>query len=777
MEFLVLPLLLLVGLVTSLDGGSDEDSDNGSGDENDVLTGSGTEHVYGHAGDDDLTPSDHAVGMGGDGDDTISAQDSAVGYGLAGDDRLTGADIATIKGGEGDDWLGAEDEALAEGGNGNDLIFTLDIASGSGGTGDDTLSALDDSSIYGGAGDDILLLDDYTIGDGGSGGDLLVSAGENLLTGRAGSDLFLADLHHPDADVPKNAMVTDYTAGEDQLAVLLGQSDTSGLTMTFGLTEDNSSTVVEITDQTDTLLARFTLEGVTEFDPASLQFYNQGLSDPVPFDGTIVPLGADYNGSGTETVTGSEGDDEITLSDEAVGHGAGGDDTLFAEDNAQAFGGAGDDTIYAANHADIHGGSGDDLIRMSGEFDGSVTAMGDAGADRFVMENLVDTMEEAYTSTGSTMKIGDFNPDEDVLGVVFDPDQLGSLEITSVYDSSAHATTVSVIQHYPSGEPPVLTVAKFELAGVTSFDPSMLQFYADDNLTPLAFEDMEGTAGHDVLSIGHPSGVQTGMGYDGNDTVTVGIGGAHGGDGDDVLHDKGNWLGRGDLYGEAGNDTISCAGDLYGGDGNDEISLGAYVQSYSSFWPDYILDGQAVGGAGDDTISGGAPEGDPDHGIGTTIAAGVQIDAGAGNDLIRYSDGLTVVAGSGDDIVIKSYGFAPSPGNDPTVTLGDGADRFFLATHEDFGGATARITDFDPAEDALGIIAPEDQMTNVTFAVTYDAALDRTTITFDNRDADNYSYYEASYVLDGVNGEANPIAIQLYNNEAAALAGIAYRTL
>ena len=68
MELVLVPLLLLLGLATALDGGGDDSRDDAGGnEENDVLSGVGRDRVFGGEGDDLLTLDDQAQGLGGEG--------------------------------------------------------------------------------------------------------------------------------------------------------------------------------------------------------------------------------------------------------------------------------------------------------------------------------------------------------------------------------------------------------------------------------------------------------------------------------------------------------------------------------------------------------------------------------------------------------------------------------------------------------------------------------------------------------------------------------------
>lgn len=317
MEFVLLPLLLLLGLTTALDGGEDRDGDDdgdsgGDGDDNgsldDILTGAGTERVYGGAGDDDLTLEDQAVGVGGAGDDTITASDTAVGYGLAGDDRLSAEGRASLFGGDGDDVIAGK--GTLEGGAGNDRLvvgYDRDVSTdraenllygqADGGDGNDTIIAssgvqLDDRystsgtmAIRGGAGDDFIAASDIYAIDAGTGDDTVSilsddTGGRQDVTLGAGNDVVLADVAgvSPSNFYGIGAVVTDFNPAEDQLAIILEQGATAPV-VTYAWDAVRGGTDVMTDDG-----VRFFLEGVNhQVTPLSVSFY---ASDAALQEGT-----------------------------------------------------------------------------------------------------------------------------------------------------------------------------------------------------------------------------------------------------------------------------------------------------------------------------------------------------------------------------------------------------------------------------------------------------------------------------------------------------------
>lgn len=171
-----------------------------------------------------------------------------------------------------------------------------------------------------------------------------------------------------------------------------------------------------------------------------------------------------------------------------------------------------------------------------------------------------------------------------------------------VGDSSANQIAVSVSQNNYT----------FVLDNITYFD--------------VMYIAIDGAGGNDTISVTSFDGegyiaaaIQGGAG---NDTLTLAIpGGVWGGDGDDQITLTDSY--RGEVYGEAGNDTIYLNGTsidaeirggsgddvidcsnsdighfIYGGDGNDTLIGSAYAdQIYGEDGADLL-----VGGGGDDTF-------------------------------------------------------------------------------------------------------------------------------------------------------------------------------
>lgn len=251
---------------------------------------------------------------------------------------------------------------------------------------------------------------------------------------------------------------------------------------------------------------------------------------------------------------------------------------------------------------------------------------------------------------------------------------------------------------------------------------------AEDKLAGFGGNDrLEGLGGNDLLA-----------GFDGNDSL---FGGA---DNDALLGGAGN----DSLDGGAGKDVLvgdDGADTLLGGDGNDALIGGAGADSLvGGDGDDYLVadaaDVRADGGAGvfdvlfisgnwAATINLANAANQNAGGTGPTVAgfeavnaalatAGVQLTGavanGTGSVLVGSPQADTITGSSAGDVIIGLGGgdvINAAGGNDvigidagnDTVTGGTGSDLFF---YEDTGArGSARITDFVPADDTIGLSA------------------------------------------------------------------------
>jgi Ca2+-binding RTX toxin-like protein len=445
---------------------------------NDVLNGlSGSETINGLGGDDVIN--------GNGGNDNVSGGD--------GND--------TLNGGQGNDTLfgDAGSDAL-DGGDGNDGLI--------GGNGNDTLvGGADFDSLDGGAGDD-------------------TSTG-----GTDGADFFRASLGHD--------VITDLTAGSDQLDLSVFQSLTSQEALAAVASEVGPDVVITIDADSSLTLRNFT---VAQLLQTSINF--------APLTGT---QGNDVlNGSsGGETMSGFGGDDLL--------NGNGGNDSIFGGDgddtlnggqgNDSLSGDAGTDTLDGGDGFDgLFGGSGNDTLVGGADFDNF-----DGGAGDDTSTGGTDTGDFFRASLGHDV-ITDLTPGSDLLDLGVFP-SLTSHEALAAVANEVGADVVITIDASNS-----LTLRNFSLA-------QLLQ-------TSITFAPLNGTGGNDVLS--GSDGSETISGLGGDDTIN-GNGGSDtvfGGAGNDTL-DGGD--GADLLVGDAGNDTLTGGADndqLDGGAGDDTLTGG-----------------------------------------------------------------------------------------------------------------------------------------------------------------------------------------------------------
>ena len=195
------------------------------------------------------------------------------------------------------------------------------------------------------------------------------------------------------------------------------------------------------------------------------------------------------------------------------------------------------------------------------------------------------------------------------------------------------------------------------------------------------------------------------------------------------------------LYGNAGNDTLIASGNgvfANGGAGQDLLDFSNSDQGIGVIGAGDTLLGSTQEGSVLHVFSqnGGLFQGDAENAIAIAEGNGATLDGGAGNDVLMNLDGqATLIGGAGDDTLqadINSDAFQGShatrlswhtddnidvldggAGNDvltlsqgDIATLGSGADHATIsdsAAHDDDHAAV--ITDFDPAEDTLRIVA------------------------------------------------------------------------
>lgn len=636
---------LSVGSIAAASGTSNI---NGSALEDEVKTGNGNAIVNGMGGDDWIwTGMGNDTAQGGSGNDSISLNHGAdTAYGGDGNDHLYGE--------EGDDAL--------YGGIGRDLI--------DGGSGN--------NKLYGEAGDDILMLS-YMYRTPGGGSIDNEAVGVNHVDGGAGSDA-----------------VIYMTKVEIDLAAGTAKHKTG----------------------TDTLVS---IENVYTSDQGAVVYGTDGANEIVGAYGIGVS-GNEFYGLG--------GDDIIL--------GGGGDDLLD--------GGAGNDTIEGSYGVDmIRGGAGNDLI-FGGVEDGSITDLGPNTLDGG------DGDDELYGADGDDILIGGAGTNVLSGGAGSDTADYSShmetIEVDYIAGTVKHATGTDTLIDietilFGKGNDIIQGTEGVNSLGGGEGADRLFGLGGDDVLSGGDGNDtlyggsgsnhLDGGNGSDVVKYdGHAASVtadlvlKTARHGSGTDTL-VGIEGLVGGLGDDKLYgDKiSNILqgaaGNDRLYGREGNDTLS-GGDgndsLYGGSGSNKLDGGAGSDAavYNDHTGAITLDlvtGQAkhaggtdaltgiesaVGGAGDDSISGDKAANILQGGLGNDKLYGREgndkLYGGDGNDALCGGAGSNILDGGegGDAVEYSDYSTAVTINLDAgTGTHGVFADKYVSIEHATGGTGSDKI--------------------------------------------------------------------------------------
>ncbi|ATG36952.1 Hemolysin-type calcium-binding protein repeat protein (2 copies)/Hint domain protein [Phaeobacter piscinae] len=431
--------------------------------------------------------------------------------------------------------------------------------------------------------------------------------------------------------------------------------------------EDRSS--IEFTLQTRAGLAGFTLSGDILEDPVTT-IIDQGADTVMAGVGDDIVHGQGGDDSllgeeGDDLLDGGEGDDVMeggTGADTLLG-GAGGDTLSGGDGDDYIEGGEGDDRLSTGIGNDtLLGGEGNDTLNNSA---GDDSLVGGTGDDSIVATDGHDTLEGG--DGADTMYGGN---DNDLLVGGADND----LMYGETGDDSLDGGTGDDLMDGGTGNDTLMGGLGADTIAGGDGDDYIDGGDGDDSLTTgLGNDTLIGGAGNDTLrnSAGDDSlvggtGDDSIVATDGNDTLEGGDGAdtMYGGNDNDLLVG-----GAGDdkMYGEAdadtfqmsdgfGNDTIS-GGEA--GNDSDHIDLSNVTSSVTVTYSGYEA-GQITDGA--DTISFSEIEqltltDQADIVDASTDNAGVDIDAGAGDDTITFGEGDdSITGGAGDDELILTEG-------------------------------------------------------------------------------------------------------------------------
>ncbi len=416
--------------------------------------------------DPDPLPDDETI-FGGEGDDILAANGPMTLQAGAGADQISVSGDATVYGDQDDDqiYIGQDGEtgaAALYGGDGNDALFNY-------------LGGIDGlSTLYGGDGNDYLY--DFHPGDqmfGGDGDDRLTGADGLTMTGGAGNDLFdlWANEMPPDGEA---TVITDFVAGEDQIAVFLPPGEWLDSMQVTTEVVDGSTVVSFAFDPTsdpfpmgadDDALGiaapedfSFVLQGVTEFDPASIM-----LTSGAGSDSALRPL-ENYG-----VLSGTADDDLIDVYSPEYAH-----DYLFAGDGA--------DTVIGGLWTNVSGGAGDDVVihHLVADpavdvpddqqiYPGPTQTYGGEGNDLIVFED--DFVENYYGY--DTHLIGGFEAGSDQLGLIIPQADAGEVEVTFGTEDFSDFVTATVTT--PDGELTIVLQGLYEAPA-----PGAFQLYENE---------------------------------------------------------------------------------------------------------------------------------------------------------------------------------------------------------------------------------------------------------------------------------------------------------
>ncbi len=439
---LILAPLALIGLAGGGDGGG------GGGSDDDTPSNAGDDQVSGTTGDDIINL--------GDGDDEIlsvffdgETAGNDIVRGEGGNDILFDPDGSNeLDGGDGRDSIigfdreGSEGADLLIGGNDIDRIYADNGDTVRGGEGNDSITVLTDPNA------DPVIIEGY--GEGGA---------DDFVSFLLPEETLPADLADFEPEFVQDGDNVELVLDGTTLAVFTDIS-AEDLREASGLDDDNAIrrfSFREISD--DISFPDFYLEPV-ELDDGGDRFVPTALAgtgfDIRGGDGDDRVFGLVYGdtrifgGEGDDAFTGGTGDDLFhgEAGDDRLNggfgddelRGGGGEDTLTDNRGADTLvGGDGDDRLSSLEISDnlretiedvsqygdrLEGGAGDDqLISDSGD-----VLNGGTGADRFVIRDT--DFDEELGLEYEPVTVEDFNPDDDVLFIVDENEELTSDDFT-----------------------------------------------------------------------------------------------------------------------------------------------------------------------------------------------------------------------------------------------------------------------------------------------------------------------------------------------------------
>ncbi|MCB2110302.1 Hint domain-containing protein [Albidovulum sp.] len=346
--------------------------------------------------------------------------------------------------------------------------------------------------------------------------------------------------------------------------------------------------------------------------------------------------------SGNDLINGSyiepaaNGSDRVDNNDAVLPGTSGNDDYIRAgAGNDTVLAGAGNDTIDGGTGADsMNGGAGDDTFLLSGTFGNDTIIGGEAG------ETQGDLVDSTAITANETL--------------TFTANEAGTLA------SGSSTATFSQIERFALGSGNDTVNASATTAGVNvdagGGNDSMLGGSGNDTLAGGAGNDtIDGGAGADVLTGGAGDDRFVLANGFGNDTITGG----------ETGETQGDTL---DASGVTTSGTLTYSGAEAG-----TLTTSGSTASFSQI--------EAVKlGSGNDTVNA------------TAAGSGVNVDTGAGNDLILGSSGNdTIAGGSGMD----------------TITGGAGNDVINLGAGDGVAD-TLIMTDGSGADTVSGFLGPID---------------------------------------------------------------------